>query len=129
MDFKMKYLFSILAIVISSSSFAQGDLQFNQVINYENSIYCSNNSCVFGTVTVPAGKVWKIESCSYSAFGYPISGSAGQSVFINGNTIYSVINTNTNYFPLWLGSGTYSVTGRLLVTELIQSRSQPLNLI
>ena len=47
----MKNILLILAIAFSSASFAQGNLQFNQVI-YSTS----------GTLSVPVGKVWKIEA-------------------------------------------------------------------
>jgi hypothetical protein len=54
----MKKLLSILFILFTLQSFAQGNLQFNQVLTYSGSINCGQTS---PTWTVPAGKVWKIE--------------------------------------------------------------------
>jgi hypothetical protein len=50
----MKKLFIILAILTSNFVFAQGNLQFNQI------------KLVTALETVPAGKVWKVESVIYN---------------------------------------------------------------
>ena len=50
----MKKLYFILFILINQLAFAQGNLQFNQV------------KLVTALETVPAGKVWKIESVIYN---------------------------------------------------------------
>ncbi len=50
----MKKLYFILFILLNQLAFAQGNLQFNQV------------KLVTAQETVPAGKVWKIESVIYN---------------------------------------------------------------
>ena len=50
----MKKLYFILFILLNQLAFAQGNLQFNQV------------KLVTALETVPAGKVWKIESVIYN---------------------------------------------------------------
>lgn len=111
----MKNIFLILAIAFSSASFAQGNLQFNQVINYENTAFVPTaGSAVQGSITVPTGKVWKVETCSYvlvsggNDFAYTTSSG---SVHIGKNTVYDATsNQTTNYLPLWLGEGTYDIS-------------------
>ena len=52
----MKHLFTFLLVAISAASFAQGNLQFNQVINVSVYSYIKH----YNTVTVPVGKVLKL---------------------------------------------------------------------
>ena len=63
----MKKLFTILFICFALQTFAQGNLQFNQVLTYSETL---NSTQLFGSVfTVPANKVWKIKSVS----DYPLN--------------------------------------------------------
>jgi hypothetical protein len=58
----MKKILSLVVALLftaSLSSFAQGNLQFNQVISASFNLGSNANST---TLTVPVGKVWKIES-------------------------------------------------------------------
>ena len=69
----MKFLNVILFLFLCQFSFAQGNLQFGQAILTE---FTANNLgnggsviCSPSTITVPAGKVWKIEqSTVYISF-------------------------------------------------------------
>ena len=107
----MKNLLFILAVVFSSASFAQGNLQFNQVIK----VIDINQA-------VPAGKVWKVESYHQQTVGIstnmPTTGcgdlSRPRPYYID-NTMYHHINpigngnssfasAATNEFPLWLNA-------------------------
>lgn len=112
----MRFLFSV-AILFLTAVFAQaqGSLQFNRVV------------LVTSQQTVPAGKVWKVESVvipiSSTGPSYASSGSAscGSSFFRNsifrvngvetraGNGSMPIANTGyeANYTPLpiWLPSG------------------------
>ena len=111
----MKNILLILAIAFSSASFAQGNLQFNQVINYENSALTGTGDIAHGTITVPAGKVWKIESCTFSLFlSYQrIQIQNISQVYIGKNCLYHYYGANTpmgSFLPLWLNEGTYPVT-------------------
>jgi hypothetical protein len=97
---------------------AQGNnLQFNQAIY----VTISLNGVLTTTqsFTVPANKVWKIESAgtgfpdgAYQGFLFP-----GGSLGINNSVIYSCpygvslasVLPNVANFPIWLPSGTYSL--------------------
>jgi hypothetical protein len=78
---------------------AQGNLQFNQVIFYDIAISGTQN------ITVPAGKVWKIESVSMGS-----SGSA-PSIFLRNSSVQNIAffsapyNSVTASFPFWLPTG------------------------
>ena len=111
----MKNILLILAVAFSSASFAQGNLQFNQVINYENSAPSGAGAITHGTITVPAGKVWKIETCTFSrlATGKMVQYTNLSNVFIDENCLYHFYGSNnpkTSFLPLWLSEGTYTVT-------------------
>lgn len=91
----MKNILVIFLIIVRSSTYSQGNLQFNQVINtlmtVNGSIYYNgsgSNSTLTLTntptqLTVPVGKVWKIESI------YPLTTSAFTcaSGFCDGNSL------------------------------------------
>lgn len=76
-----------LFTVLTSKSFAQGNLQFNQVLTYSGSVYQGGTG---PTWTVPAGKVWKVENFTYSFF------------VLNNDR---ADNTSSNNGPLWLKAG------------------------
>jgi len=112
----MKKSILIFFLFISKFLFAQGNLQFNQVINLEVATTVTSTT---GTTKdsvefiIPANKVWKIESVTATSStsnnlnvnvcarlfvddmflynGYPASGP-----------IYSLVS-----FPFWLPSGTH----------------------
>ena len=108
----MKHLFTFLLVAISATSFAQGNLQINQV----GSISVSGNASPFTTYTqgftVPAGKVWKIE------LGSLISIDAGlkrprttgyvalfiDNYWIQGNYVSEL---ESNALPLWIPEGSH----------------------
>ena len=79
----MKNILLILAIAFSSASFAQGNLQFNQVIVIDA-------TGIGASHTVPVGKVWKIEAATPVLNGI---------VYLN-NTVLATGNTNNT--PFWL---------------------------
>ena len=94
---KKGYLLVLMFILAAFKGFSQGNnLQFNQVLNIE---FTTSGT----TVTVPAGKVWKMESCaltgtnSYAAFLYN-----GQTYFIRQHNTSS---SSWDVFPFWLGEG------------------------
>jgi len=113
----MKILLLSFFLLPFSFLYSQGNLQFNQVINWkipqQNSncggcgIYCAN---ITGTITVPNGKVWKIEESSYAKAFSPWS------FFIDNYLLFTFGQTagggqashqETN-FPIWLPLGTYT---------------------
>ena len=118
----MKKLLFILFIF--SNSFAQGNLQFNQVINISNTLNVIRDSrVVFNTFTVPIGKVLKIESASVAQVigsTNPRMNSQFQGVLSVDNNILMHFGQSwgssmgvgdvsaVNSFPMWLGPGTYN---------------------
>ena len=103
-----KALLLIAVLTISFVAKSQGNLQFNQVIRIKHTTLTSG---VAGTITVPAGKVWKIESASggdaweLSVDGQIVYSSSQQ---VSGTTQSWYVNTVT--LPMWLGPGTYQIT-------------------
>lgn len=108
--------FGLLVSVNSNKSFAQGNLQFNNVINYvipsQSAIGSSSNNATFsGNLTVPANKVWKIESASYKSSGNPL-----WTLTLDNYVLFTYTQNSggglNNYwptpFPIWLPAGTYN---------------------
>jgi hypothetical protein len=106
---KMKTIvFSILFFASFGTLFSQGNLQFNQV------------KLVGAQETVPAGKVWKIESVLNNAtLQINTSTTAEQNkatqILINGNGIlmattwgnsYATSSVVSTQLPIWLPEGT-----------------------
>ena len=127
-----KSLLTIILFGITFFVFSQGTLQFNQVIN--NNITFSldaqpdNDGTLAGNITVPAGKVLKLEWASM----YTID-SSGQIEHIITTTsnvnydtwlmigefiVFSPLTTvgaslrPLNKFPIWYGPGTYEIRAR-----------------
>ena len=84
-------------MLFSKISDAQGNLQFNQVINLE---FVSGGT----TATVPAGKVWKIESCMLNTVSNTYAYMLYNGVYYNMRQQQSSAH-NVN-FPFWLAPGT-----------------------
>ena len=99
----MKNLLLFSFLLFSFSFKAQGNLQFNQVLNLE--ITC----CTASAFTVPVGKVWKIEGSMAYSNNYPTRITA-----INGNPMEAYLTgyTYLNYgilpitLPYWLPANT-----------------------
>ena len=95
----------IVSLIFTSTFFlaakvvsAQGNLQFNQVKLYD---LTSGTAQAF---TVPAGKVWKIESAG--------AGQTGCSVYLQNSSAVSMAylyissaSSTESVFPIWLPSG------------------------
>ena len=90
----MKHLLISCFLLLSLNSFSQGNLQFNQVLIIDATV--AGNA-----VTIPAGKVWKIESVAMVS-----NNSYFQIQW--GDANYFVINTSSGYsnLPFWLPSNT-----------------------
>jgi hypothetical protein len=117
----MKNIFLIFAFAgISTFVKAQGNLQFNRALFSE--IFSTQSAyqteVTLGTVTVPQGKVWKIERASFLG-NFPCGvGQTNYSQVQNVTTINNLVIVTyeeTQYFPFWLPEGTYtlksSITG------------------
>ena len=112
---KKRILF-ISLITIVQFTYAQGDLQFNQVLSYTGSVSCNTGNCGANSpssYTVPAGKVWKLESAGYNS--NKVSGYFSQAyLIINGTGAYGgIMNQGSEAAysgklissPVWLKAG------------------------
>jgi len=99
----MRIFFFVIAFFVLGALKAQGNLQFNQIINLPFAV--SNTT----PVTVPAGKIWKIESCMLSTTGnsYALMQYNG----VNYNLRQQQTSTNLANFPFWLASGSSVIFG------------------
>ena len=90
----MKHLLISCFLLLSLNLFSKGNLQFNQVLILDATV--AGNA-----VTIPAGKVWKIESVAMTS-----NNSYFQIQW--GGSNYFVINTSSGYsnLPFWLPSNT-----------------------
>ena len=111
----MKSLVLIAICFISLQISAQGNLQFNQVIKVSSS-----------TMTVPAGKVWKIESFQQSNVAGTTNSTSGCDVtrvrpyIIDGQPYQNIGNIASgnggyvyvpeNRMPIWLAEGQTAAT-------------------
>ena len=106
----MKKLILIAICFISLQLSAQGNLQFNQVLtpSFTGSISAQSTSSL-GTLTVPAGKVWKIESGSGVSISNNFFGDVQTARFMLDD--FTVIGHKTNpvSYPIWLNEGTYNI--------------------
>ncbi len=105
----MKKILSLVVTLLfttSLSSFAQGNLQFNQVKSESVSIAANATT----SITVPAGKIWKIESIrqgygsstiyslingvqfSLAGYGYTSNGV----IWLKAGDVFALKNTNTS---------------------------------
>lgn len=93
----MKQILTFLAVIFTTSVYSQGNLQFSAVkyIKLE-SVYSFDT-----LITIPVGKVWKIESAAttYTGSYYP-------RINIDNATIAIGLGILTP-FPIWLSNGTY----------------------
>jgi hypothetical protein len=100
----MKHLFTFLLVAISAVSFAQGNLQFNQVITDAQTFSLGTGGTAnTSLLTVPADKVWKVESISDLR---SVATSVGFDTYliINGVVFNAAVVSPIN-FPIWLKSG------------------------
>lgn len=106
----MKKLILIAICFISLQLSAQGNLQFNQVLtlSYTGSIPSQSTSSL-GTLTVPAGKVWKIESGSrVSIVGNFFNKVSNARFMLDDFTVIGNSGDPVSY-PIWLNEGTYNI--------------------
>jgi hypothetical protein len=113
----MKITIVLFFISVVKFISAQGNLQFSQVISESFSISGGVNNTLYdasNSYTVPIGKVWKIESISFSSSS--VNSTYAPSIFlkINGNNVLfnygSQKNINDfggslNTQPIWLKEG------------------------
>ncbi|MDX2001887.1 MAG: hypothetical protein SFW35_05630 [Chitinophagales bacterium] len=114
-----KTSFLLLLMVFGLAVFAQGELQFNQVRNIALSVSGNGATTLTQTqsVTVPSGKVLKVETAyfSYSAASTPTAyyALAGGSNYVNLIINDVIVSSTGSTLPsnggvYWLPAGTYS---------------------
>lgn len=90
-------LLLLFSLTSWSKIYSQGNLQLNQVLTLS---FTSNGN----NYSVPAGKVWKIESVGLSSY------ASFFTLTVNGQQIF-LKNTNSSYspefdsFPFWISGG------------------------
>ena len=84
----MKHLFTVLLVASSAVCFAQGNLQFNQVLTFEGG---ADQTWYKPSVN----KVWKIESALIT------SGTCANSLKVNNVKASGAANNSTS-FPIWI---------------------------
>ena len=110
----MRYFTLFTLLFAGFQGFAQGNLQFNQALIVTNT-----------QLTVPVGKVWKIESYTpSSAYSSHNGNPQTHALIINGDSRIVGLSGGVNYnyssgshspvmhsFPIWLPSGTTLISG------------------
>ncbi len=110
-------------LAISFLGMAQSNLQFSQVIRIKNTGASATNTSTYsvGSITVPTGSVYKIESASVvltiGSGATATIGSGSLQLLVDGQEVYFTDPTGSNYtfaeskflLPMWLGPGTYSI--------------------
>jgi hypothetical protein len=108
----MKKILTLLFLVISYLNYAQGNLQFNRVINHVIPAGNGNASGIItGSVTIPSNKVWKIESCGYKSAGNPYWSLILDNYVLFSYSYYPASSINPYWqppYPIWLPAGTYA---------------------
>lgn len=99
---KISVFILFVAIFVSGftrTTFAQGNLQFNQVILLDIAVSGTQN------ITVPAGKIWKIESVGMG------SSSSNPTIYLRNASVVNIAffssatNSNSASYPYWLPAG------------------------
>ena len=109
-----KYLSILSFLMCLNFTVGQGNnLQFNQVLNYDYSLFCPGQEILYsaGTFTVPSNKVWKITYSSvYSSTNPSFSGALLiDNIKVCAGRIASTSASDETGGILWLKSGNYSV--------------------
>jgi len=114
----MKKILTIAIVLFSMASYAQGNLQFNQVLTFSGTLqYGSSTATLY---TVPIGKTCKIEAMGLSGYA--------NSTALNINNVMYVNYIQSGQAPaviketIWLKAGdqikfTYSPSGNTIYTH------------
>lgn len=108
----MKNFIATLTFFFAFTAFstAQGNLQFNQVINGEITAMVTYDLTTMGTITVPTGKVWKVESVSMRYFDGTWATVSSATAWIDKHHVWDPGLNIPSILPLWLSEGTYTVS-------------------
>lgn len=108
----MKSLFIALFVCFLNVVSAQGNLQFNEVKFIKMSYIVTTNvtnQYQEQTITVPAGKVWKIESCTSTFLAMSGTNPSYSDVGRMFLDKMQISNSGVNVLPIWLPAGTYTL--------------------
>ena len=103
----MKKLFFSFLLLLATATFSQGNLQFNQVIMFDLPASGTVN------ITVPVGKVWKIESVG--------NGGSSPYTMLRNAAVQNIAQfgaatgTSSTPLPFWLPTG---FTGSFLANSI-----------
>ena len=103
----MKTILFVATFMCLNFCFTQGNLQFNQVVTYTGT-GSGSFSYSSPTWTVPAGKVWKVESASPNVANAPVT----RAININAGSSWGNFalmtasqETTISPLPIWLKAG------------------------
>ena len=113
---KIRLLF-LLFIAFTLGLEAQGDLQFNQVLNFDLVIPAESGSGTKSSIvplTIPTGKVWKVVSASAnSGPGTTVNSSMNVQLRLDEVLIFILPAASSfslgNVMPIWLPAGEHSI--------------------
>lgn len=102
----MKKILTIAILLFSMASYAQGNLQFNQVLTYTGNVAGSSNGPASSPIlyTVPSGKVCKIEAMGICGGASGIYLNINSIDYINQITI-GCGSGSTIHETIWLKAG------------------------
>ncbi len=99
----MKKIITITILLFSMASYAQGNLQFNQVLTYTGSL--NNTQQISATYTVPVGKIWKIKYVSKLPYRIAAQGTYAEYYQGFGLIVNNIWTYGENYKELYLKAG------------------------
>ena len=99
----MKKILTIAILLFSVASYAQGNLQFNQVLTYTGSL--NNTQQISSTYTVPVGKIWKIKYVSKLPYRIATQATYGEYYQGFGLIVNNIWTYGENYKELYLKAG------------------------
>ena len=113
---KTRLLF-LLFIAFTLGLEAQGDLQFNQVLNFDLVIPSESGSGIKSSIvplTIPTGKVWKVVSASANTGpNTTVNSTMNVQLRLDEALIYLLSSASSfslgNVFPIWLPAGEHSI--------------------
>jgi hypothetical protein len=99
----MKKIITITILLFSMASYAQGNLQFNQVLTYTGSL--NNTQQISSTYTVPVGKIWKIKFVSKLPYKIASQGPYADYYQGFGLIVNNIWTYGENFKELYLKAG------------------------
>jgi hypothetical protein len=137
---RIKIGLAVMLILLGVKASAQGNLQFNQVVNFNltGSTNGQTGTLTIQTIniTVPDNKVWKIESatCRISSTVSPFVGSStNNNVYILlDNNLIGLVNISSSLLtnqllPIWIASGNHTI--QLMASIIPTSQQQVYGLV